>query len=1110
MSGLDANGRVDKALRLLTPALQPIIERELRRVYHASWQQNRSLAHGSDPSQPLDAYAALKTMIDNWQPCFKDGLKAKTRTDVSKALDARNAVSHASGEIPAADAISYLTAIKGIADAISAKSVSDAVKTMADDQIKAAASVMGVAPEMVVKTLTPEAPPQLDLGESKYTWKPWRDVAPPHPDVLNARFVEAEFAADLSTVARGEGAETYRDPREFFRITFMTGGLRKVLVGAVERLAGKGGDPVVGLQTSFGGGKTHTMLALYHLASAKNPETLPGMAEIFAEAKVTTLPIRSKPVVFVGTASGANQPIPIEGARTVKSLWGLIAVRLGGWKAYETIRESDEKRTNPGSEAMIAILKQAAPCLILVDEVVAYARNLDGIPYDGFVSFFQSLTEAAKAVPGVLLVGSLPDSGAEVGDQRGRAALLALEKVFGRVQSAWAPAQGTETFEIIRRRLFQELDDDGVRARDQAVKAFMSFYKNNAGDFPSEVRDTAYAKKMEAAYPVHPELFQMLQNDWASLDKFQRTRGVLKMMAQIVYRLWQDGKATPMILPGDVPLTDDKVRTNALVPLTTGYDAVVSKEIAGELSKSAAIEARSPSVGRNRAVTRAATAVFMATAPYGITNKGLEVARVRLACAYPGDQPSQFSEAIRRLHENAAYLDSRGDTYWFSPIPSLNQEAEDRAKALSTNEVDAEIVTLIRAEERFKGASGFHRVHAAPDDPLGIDDALEAALVILPPTATHSARDTTSAAMALASDIVERKGTGQRRNRNRLAFLALDHAALEDVRNVVRKKLAWTSIAKDGPGLLQLPPTQQKDAEKRRDEQSNAAENAVRRSWKHLILPQKAQPDSPNAAKGFDLEAQTLSSKSTDPAPLAQLAWNKCEQDGLIVSKLGGPILEKDLDEVWRADQPHLPIRQVRDWFAQFPYLSKLRDPLVLANAINDAVARTDARYGLADSFDAGASKYRGLKLARRSDHIDLNSDALLVRRAVAEAQLAVDTPANVSSTGSSPGGIPTTSAPAVTGSEPTAPTVTGSPSVPARPKRFYAKITLDPNRPTPQVSNIAQSILSELERMRGTAITLTLDIEAENPSGFSADTVSVVRDNAASLRITDFGFEGD
>ena len=234
-------------------------------------------------------------MIDNWQSCFKDTFKHKTRTDVSKALDGRNAVSHATSEIPAADAISYLTAIRGVAEAISAKAVVDGVKPLIDDQIKAAAKAMGVAPEIAAKKLAEPAAPQLDLGDGKYIWKPWRDVAPPHPDVMAARFVEAEFAADLSTVARGEGADTYRDPREFFRITFMTGGLRKVLQSAIERLAGKGGDPVIGLQTSFGGGKTHTMLALYHLASAKNPETLPGLADIFKDAGVTTLPMHSKP-----------------------------------------------------------------------------------------------------------------------------------------------------------------------------------------------------------------------------------------------------------------------------------------------------------------------------------------------------------------------------------------------------------------------------------------------------------------------------------------------------------------------------------------------------------------------------------------------------------------------------------------------------------------------------------------------------------------------------------------------------------------------------------------------------------------------------------------------
>jgi hypothetical protein len=731
--------------------------------------------------------------------------------------------------------------------------------------------------------------------------------------------------------------------------------------------------------------------------------------------------------------------------------------------------------------------------MILLDEVVAYARNLDGIPYDGFISFLQSLTEAAKQVAGVLVVGSLPESGAEVGNERGRDALLALEKVFGRVQSAWTPAQGTETFEIIRRRLFQELDADDVKARDQAVKAFVSYYKNNSGDFPTEVRDRAYEAQLIAAYPVHPELFRVLQTDWSALEKFQKTRGLLKMMAQIVYRLWRDGHSAPMILPGDVPLTDDKVRTNVLLPVANGYDAVIAKEVAGDLSKPAQIEARSPSVGKNKAATRAATALFMATAPHGSTNKGIEIARLRMACAVPGEQPSQFSEAVRRLGENAAYLYSAGENYWFSPIASLNQEADDRAKALSGGEVEEEIVTLIRAEEKHRGM-GFLRVHGAPDDPLGIEDAYEAALVLLPPSAWQRGRDPDAPAMKDAADIVEHRGPGQRRNRNRLAFLAPDQGALEDIRNIVRKKLAWASIVRDARGLLQLPPAQEDDAKKKFAEQETAALNAVRRGWKHLLLPQEVQPGSPNAARGFDLETVTLTNRANNPDPLAQLAWKKCEADGLIVSRLG--VLDNDLGKVWQPDQPHVSVRQLRDWFAQFPYLSKLRDPQVLAKSISEALARADAKYAIADRCDDAKGEYVGLKLGRLVE-VDFNSEMVLVRRQAAEAQLAKETPRHPEPPDGGNGDRTK---------------VQPSPRVDvrSRPRRFYAKIALDPNRPTPQVSNIAQSILSELDRVRGTRMKLTLDIDAETADGFPEDIESVVRDNAASLRITDFGFEGE
>jgi hypothetical protein len=233
-----------------------------------------------------------------------------------------------------------------------------------------------------------------------------------------------------------------------------------------------------------------------------------------------------------------------------------------------------------------------------------------------------------------------------------------------------------------------------------------------------------------------------------------------------------------------------------------------------------------------------------------------------------------------------------------------------------------------------------------------------------------------------------------------------------------------------------------------------------------------------------------LTNRANDPDPSAQLAWKKCEADGLIVSRLG--VLDNDLGKVWQPTQPHVAVRQLRDWFAQFPYLSKLRDPQVLAKAISEALARADAKYAIADSFDDAKGEYIDLQLGRLVE-VNLNSDTVLVRREVAEAQLAKQAP---QTTQVGPGSK----------QPPPPPPRPGRP----RPRRFYAKVTLDPNRPTPQVSNIAQSILSELDRVRGARMVLTLDIQAETADGFPEDVESVVRDNAASLRITDFGFEGE
>ncbi len=285
--------------------------------------------------------------------------------------------------------------------------------------------------------------------------KPWREVVTPHKDVASGRYQQAEFAADLWQVHLGQGTDEYKNPVEFFRRTYLTESLKAMLVGAVRRLAGHGGDPVVQLQTNFGGGKTHSMLALYHLFSGINPMELAGIDAVMQLADVTSVPA-ANPVVLVGNKISPGNPSTKPDGTVVRTLWGELAWQLGGKKAYARVKADDERATSPG-DVLRELFVEYGPCLILIDEWVAYARQLhdqSDLPAGGFetqFSFAQALTESAKLAGNCLLVISLPASDTsgsphtraddvEVGGQRGREALDRLRNVVGRIESSVRPA----------------------------------------------------------------------------------------------------------------------------------------------------------------------------------------------------------------------------------------------------------------------------------------------------------------------------------------------------------------------------------------------------------------------------------------------------------------------------------------------------------------------------------------------------------------------------------------------------------------------------------------------------------------------------------------------
>lgn len=1082
-----ATDRVRKALDHLRPGLTPFVEGWMKKQHGEGWGKVASRAHGSDPNGPLDSYGLLKTVLDNWRYTFGDHFaqreRFKIRNFVSTALEARNATSHLTLPLQDTDALRYLDAIHELLKAVKADDGdTSAIKALYEAQLRSAAGsgepAAVAAPTEPKGTLSLPLAPAREEGSGK-ALRPWIEVALPHADVLQNRFRQSEFAADLFAVDSGNAEGEYADPRDFYRITFLTVGLQRVLTTALQRLSGDGGEPVIGLQTAFGGGKTHTMLAAYHLCGVDDPATLEGVDDLAVDLSDWKRP---KTAVFVGSSKAIEDSLILRDGPKVHTLWGYLAWRLAGDEGLALVKQAEASRTNPGSELMVEVFKLAGPSLILLDELVVYARQLAEEHFESFLSFIQSLTEAAKMVPNVLVIGSLIESEAEAGGEKGKEALLRLEKIFGRVQSAWLPASGDETYEIIRRRLFQPLDNEGEKAREDTCKAFHKLYRDNSAEFPPEAKEARYLELLRLSYPIHPELFERLSKDWASLPKFQRTRGVLQFMANVIGVLWQERSSDPLITPARIPVSHERVRTSILYPLDPAFNAIVDREVDGDGSLPAQKEANPQRrISQARAATRAARAVFICSAPLvGQPNAGVNGQGMRLACAEPGDQLAIFGEALRELSEQATYLYEEAGRYWFSTQPTLNRLADERARALPAHEVDEYIRAILRDEAAHK--AGFAKVHGVPDDASTVDEAEALSLVILSPSACHAGRGVAdSPATEAASDALLRCRSGQRRHRNTLIFVAADEAQLATARDVVRKAIAWRSIADDK--RLQKSLTQAQAADARDKAQSNreSASKAIRNAWSHVLYP----VESNTQGRPFDLEHASIS--GTDRVSVPEATSKKVTADGITREKLGADTLWLKLKDLWPDDQNHLVIAEVANWFASYVHLPRIKNRTVLDLAIRDAVAKFDASFGYADSLED--YQYKGLRISKALPEF-IPDTAVIVREELArEAQQQSQTDQPQPGAGGDQKGSPSRE-----GED-------DKPSQPTAPKRFYGAVELDATRPIRALETIMDAVISQLQHSSGTKITLTLEVAATSEAGFTDADVGVVRDNAKQLK---------
>ena len=1098
--------RVGRALDLLKEGLRPFVEREFEAKYGQGWPAEAMQVLRLDrewqsrgSTTNLDVAALFNLMWNRWDEVFVRTLGKTERNLVAELRDSRNRWAHQeafSGD----DAYRVLDSADRLLSAVSAEQAEE-VQKQKQELLRQRFEEQARAETRKVSAAAVHGQPQSGL-------KPWREVVTPHPDVASGRYQQAEFAADLWQVYRNDGADEYRDPVEFFRRTYLTEGLRQLLVGAIQRLAGTGGPPVIELQTNFGGGKTHSMLALYHLFSGVKAGDLPGMEPILKEA-ATPVPDGVQRAVLVGTRLSPGQPHKKADGTVIRTLWGELAYQLAGRDGYELVRQADETGTNPG-DALRELFETCTPSLILIDEWVAYARqlfskyDLPGGSFEAHFTFAQALTEAAKHVPGTLLVVSVPASEIEIGGEGGETALGRLKNAIGRVESPWRPASTEEGFEIVRRRLFQPMEQGQFRARDAVVRAYSDLYRQQATEFPPECREADYERRLKAAYPIHPELFDRLYTDWSTLDKFQRTRGVLRLMASVIHELWERQDSGLMIMPASVPVDAGPVQSELTRYMDDPWVPVIERDVDGPHCLPLKLDRENPNLGRYSACRRVARTIYLGSAPTLHTaNKGLEDRQIKLGCVQPGEAVATFGDSLRRLTDGAAHLYVDGRRYWYSTQPSVTRLAQDRAAQIDRDTVTEEIRTRLKTEANTRG--DFTRVHDCPRSSGDVPDEREARLVILGPEHPHTGKNGGSEARADAEKILDSRGTGPRIYRNTLVFLAADKTRLGELEQAVREFLAWDSIYRDRE-TLNLDAFQTNQARTKRQSTEETVRARIPEAYQWLLVP--AQPDTQSPVEWHETRLQ-------GPDSLAPRAAKKLKNDGVLMTQFGATLLRLELDRVplWRGDD--VKVKQLADDFSQYLYLPRLKNTDVLLAAIREGISSLNWEqdtFAYAGGWDPKSQRYLGLQ-AGRAATVSLDNESVLLKSEAALRQQDKERQENESRGGGTEGegareGTSGGSSGGTGGAADGTSGGSAGDTTPAKPRRFQGSVHLDATRLGRDAGNIAQEVVAHLTGLLGAEVEITLEIQARIPEGAPDNVVRAVTENCRTLKFDNHGFE--
>ncbi len=928
--------------------------------------------------------------------------------------------------------------------------------------------------------------------------KPWYKVVTPREDLRDGRPLDAsEFAVHLDHVRDGRAPEDYQNPTRFFDRTFLTASLKELGSGVVRRLSGISVETsaVYNLTTQFGGGKTHALTLLYHLAKAGPAgANWKGVSALVEKAGVTAVP-GAATAVFVGTefdsitGRGGNDGTPLR-----RTPWGEIAYQLGGPdrgnENFAIVSRHDAEGTAPSTEVIRQFLPKDKPALILMDELLNYLNRERSRKGGGLGSqlyaFVQNLSEEARAQQRVALAVSLPSVVDEMTPED-EADFQRFEKLLDRLGKAMIMSAESETSEIIRRRLFEwgGLPDDGKKAAAEYADWVVDHRNQVPNWFPVDTANEVFA----ATYPFHPTLLSVFERKWQALPRFQQTRGILRLLALWVSNAYQAGftgaHKDPLIGMGTAPL-DDPMFRSALFEQLGGakLEGAVTTDICGKKDSHATRLDKEAvdTIKKARLHRKVATTIFFESNG-GQAKAEATLPEIRLAVAEPELDIGNVETALEELSTTCFYLSTETNRYRFSLSPNLNKLLADRRASVQPPRVE----DRIRAEVQKVFADGKGVVDRIffPDKSGQIPDVARLTVVVLPPDRAVAEKAT----QTLVDTSTREHGSSARTFKSALIWAVPEGPT--SLRDDARKLLAWEDIA-DESDELRLDEGQQRNLSESLKKAQRDMKETVWRTYKNIML----------LGKDGSWTTVDLGLIHSSAAPsIAQLIVDRLVQPGDVVDK---PVSPNFLARNWPPAFKEWSTKSAHDTFFASPQFPRLLNP----ESIKDTIARGVENGMLGYVGKAADGSYEPFRwnTSLAVQDVEISQDVFIIQREVAEAYSVAKVAAPLGTGGGTAvaggklplplGGDPPTSISGTHGAD----RVTGSPG-------NIPRLVWSGDVPHQKWMNFYTKVLSKFAA--GTGLRLTLRIEVAPAEGVSSQMVDDTRVALRELGLRD-SLEGE